>query len=596
MLERYRDRLLVDMQPAQDFIMALPAEDRSSWDNLPALDKQRLSDRANRWMETSIPPLTASGYISFSRVGLAVDYEKNRRIRRDMLRDLVLGTCVTPDGRYDMKLADVIWAICEETSWVLPANNPASLGRGGFPLPDADQPRVDWAAAETAADLAMAVQMISSRLDAVSPQLIERMAREVEKRVIRPFRTLAGSAWMCGPKSEAMRCLSGCTMAFLTFEESSQYRWTCAGKAMDFFDELICKAPADGSIPGGLDEWAATVEPVVDMVMMVLSASRGSVDMRREKQIRLMAHYPVFCHMAQGWFLNAGGHSMKPTLRAPLLYRLGAYVGDEALCDLGVFLERTLPPVEDGVEQGLFHRTADLFNAPLMAQENVRPPFRRQGFYALAQIMVARRSEDSERGLALAVRGGTNGALGAHADAGNFVLFCEGEPVLVDAGFLTETAHHNLPLIGGGGQSLGASFGAQDVSCRLEEDYAMVSMNLAGAYPAQSGVYAWQRTLVYERGDNAVQLMEFFDLRDFVPVSFHFITPFEPELGEGYAQLGPVRMRWEPGLMAARKKIDVPSAWQSLWGEALFEVILETQEPVENGRRTFTFSALRTFG
>lgn len=124
----------------------------------------------------------------------------------------------------------------------------------------------------------------------------------------------------------------------------------------------------------------------------------------------------------------------------------------------------------------------------------------------------------------------------------------------------------------------------------------MVSMNLAGAYPAQSGVYAWQRTLVYERGDNAVQLMEFFDLRDFVPVSFHFITPFEPELGEGYAQLGPVRMRWEPGLMAARKKIDVPSAWQSLWGEALFEVILETQEPVENGRRTFTFSALRTFG
>lgn len=596
MLERYRDRLLVDMQSATAFIMALPAEDRPAWDALPAPEKQRLSMRADRWMEAEIPPLTASAYISFSRVGIAADYEKNRRIRRDMLRDLVLGTCVMPDGRYDMKLADVIWAICEETSWVLPGHNPSAMGRGARPLPDADQPRVDWAAAETAADLALAVQMISSRLDAVSPQLIERMAREVERRVIRPFRTLAGSAWMCGPKGEAMRCLSGCMMAFLTFEESSQHRWTCAGKAMDLFDELLGRFPADGSIPGGLDEWAAAVEPVIDIVMMVLSVSRGSVDMRREKRIRLMAHYPVFCHMAQGWFLNMGAHSMKPALRAPLLYRVGAYIGDEALCDLGVFLERTLPPDGDEADMGLFHRTADLFNAPLMAQESVRPPFRRQGYYALAQIMVARRAEDSERGLAVAVRGGANGQLGAHADAGNFVLFCEGEPVLIDAGFLADTACHNLPLIGAMGQSLGASFGAQDVSCRLEEDYAMISMNLSGAYPPQSGVYAWQRTLVYERDSNMVQLMEFFDLKDFKAVSFHFITPFEPELGEDYAQLGPVRMRWEPGLKADRRKVDVPVEWQSLWGESLYLVRLETQEPVENGRRTFVFSALRTFG
>ena len=391
-----------------------------------------------------------------------------------------------------------------------------------------------------------------------------------------------------------MRCLSGCMMAFWTFEESSQHRWACAGKAMDLFDRLLMALPADGSIPGGVDDWAQTVEPVIDVVMMALSVSRGSVDMRREKQIRLMAHYPVFCHMAQGWFLNAGAHSMKTTLPAALLYRLGAYVQDEALCDLGVFLGRTQEQEERG--GNLLHFSADLFNAQAMAEEAVRPPFRRQGYYALAQIMVARQDEDSERALALAVRGGSNGDVSAHADAGNFVLFCEGEPVLADAGFLGDTAYHNLPLIGGAGQSLGAAFGAQDVSCRLEDDYAMISMNLAAAYPPQSGVYAWQRTLVYERPRNTVQLMEFFDLKDFSSVSFHFITPYEPELGDGWAQLGPVRMRWEPGLTASRQKLDVPEGWRSVWGEALYLVALDTDEPVENGRRTFAFNALRTFG
>ena len=55
-------------------------------------------------------------------------------------------------------------------------------------------------------------------------------------------------------------------------------------------------------------------------------------------------------------------------------------------------------------------------------------------------------------------------------------------------------------------------------------------------------------------------------------------------------------MRWEPGLTASRQKLDVPEGWRSVWGEALYLVALDTDEPVENGRRTFAFNALRTFG
>ena len=82
MLEKYRDRLLVDMQGATEFIMALPAEDRAAWEELPPAERQRLTARADQWMDAPVPMLTASSYISFSRAGIAADYEKNRRIRR----------------------------------------------------------------------------------------------------------------------------------------------------------------------------------------------------------------------------------------------------------------------------------------------------------------------------------------------------------------------------------------------------------------------------------------------------------------------------------------------------------------------------------
>ena len=597
MLEQYLDALLFELQGPDEFLMAMPAEEREAWEGLPGDVRYRLTSRADRWLEKDVPPLSASNYISFARAGVAADYAERRRVRRDMLRDLVIGSCVTPDGRYDMKLADVVWAVCEESSWVLPNNNPLTLERKGLPLPDVVNHRVDAAAAETAADLALAVQMAASRLDAVSPQLIERVEREVGRRVIRPFLTLTDMAWTCGPKSDGLRCLAGCALAFLTFERTDRQRWQCMRKAWTLLDKLLSAMPGDGSVPGGLDEWASVAEPVMDMVMMVLSVSRGRVDVRREKQLQLMCHFPVFCHMAQNWFFNPGRHSMRPPLDPVLLFRIGDYIGDSALCDLGVFLRRGQLRHEEEPDQWLLHRAVDLFNADYMENEPARPPFRRQGFFGAVQMMVARGDEDSEHGLAVAVHGGSNGALTAHPDAGNFILFCEGEPVIVDAGFLEDTMFHNLPVVGGHGQSLGAAFGAQDVSCRLEDDYALLSMDLARAYPAQAGVYEWQRTLIYERAEGTVQLIDMFALNGLRDIEFCFLTPFKPGLGAGWAQLGPVRLRWENGLTASCDPLPVPEGEaRALWGDTLYRVALATDEPTDQGKRTFTFNALRTFG
>ena len=597
MLERYLDTLLFELQGADEFIMAMPAEARTEWEALPPDQRTRLRQKADGWLQRDVPPLSASSYISFSRAGIAAEYGENWDARREMLCDLVMGTCLFPDGRYDMKLCDVIWAICEESSWVLPRNNPINRGREGMPLPDVRAHRVDIGAARTAADLALAVHMVAARLSAVSDQLIDRIEREIDERVIKPFTTLSDFNWMCGPKADALRCLVGCALAVLTFVREDRLRWVGARKCWQLFDRLLEALPHDGSLGAGLDAWAGTAEPMMDMVMTMLSASRGRVDARHEKQIQLLCHYPVFCHVAQRWFINPGQHSMKPSLDGAQMYRIGCYIGDDALCDLGAFLAHAAGGATPEKGKWLLHRSADLFNvAPLMTEPG-KPPFRRQGYYAAAQTMVARGAEDSEQGIALAVHGGANGDVGAHPDVGDFVLFCGGDPVLIDAGYLSDTEFHNLPIIDGKGQKLGASFRAEDVSCRLEDAFALISLNLAYAYPEEVGVQSWQRSLVFERDDGTLRLIEVFDLNEEKRIEFNFMTPNEPGLGQNWAQLGPVRLRWEKGLSAVCDTLSVPEGEaRALWGERLYRLVLSTDAPQREGKLTFTFNPLRTFG
>ena len=598
MLERYLDTLLFELQGADDFIMAIPAQAREEWDALPPEQLTRLRQRADQWLEREVPPLSASSYISFSRAGIAAQYAENWLARREMLCDLTLGTCVTPDGRYDMKLCDVIWALCEESSWVLPRNNPINRGREGYPLPDVRHHRIDIGAARTAADLSLAVQMIAPRLDGVSDQLIDRVEREIEERIIAPFSTLNDWGWMCGPKADALRDLVGCMLAVLTFARDTRVRWQSVRKGWQLFDRVLESMPQDGTPPGGLDMWAGAAEPVMDMVMIILSASRGQVDARNEKQIQLLCHYPVFCHMAEGWFYNPGQHSMKPRLDGSLIYRLGAYIGDDALCKLGATLwrhSRDKAAPED--DKWLIHRAADLFEGPNLATEPAEPPFRRQGFYPEAHMMVARGEEDSQDGLAVAIHGGSNGEVGSHPDVGDFVLFCGGDPVLIDAGYLSDTEFHNLPVIDGKGQKLGAAYRAEDVTCRQEEDFSLISLNLAYAYPGEPGAASWQRSLIFERTGGVVRLIEVYDLPRPSRVDFNFITPCEPTLGPNWAQIGPVRLRWEKGLSAVCDALTVPEGEaRDLWGERIYRLVLSVDAPTQQGKLTFLFNALRTFG
>ena len=592
MLENYADALLFEMRDASAFCPLPDEDDRDAWAQADERGAQRLLRRARDAVQANeVPVLRASAYMSFRRKGDLSGYAQAYQARRETLRTLTLALCLQPDESMLPLLADLIWAICEETSWVLPANNPCALGEDAQPLPDPFTPLVDCAAAETAADLALCVRLAGRTLQGIAPQLIRRIVFEVRTRVLDPFVTYRELEWMCGPRATAGRCVSGIMLAFLALEEDSRRRWQCMRKALGLLERQLAQLPLDGGVPGGLSDWLQTAGPVVDCVQMIRQVSGGRVDLRSEQQIQLLCHFPVLCHLARGWFVNPGEGSMRPALPARSMFRIGQAMRDQALCDLGCFLQKT-GQAEEETGGTLWHQAQDLFNARAMDEAEPHPPFRREGYLPSWQLMTARTAEDESAGLAVVLHGGSNRRVDGHADVGDVLLFAGDKPVLCD-GAGRESEWHSLPVVGGAQQVMGANHQAVDVMCELQETYDVMSMNLAPAYPADSAVYSWQRTLVFDRVEGGARLMEVFDLKGLETIDFHFITPQQPRIGQDYVQLGPVRMRWEGDLIPSCDEAPAPDP--SL-GEKLFRLRFITPQPVHGGQYVFTFTPLRTFG
>ena len=107
--------------------------------------------------------------------------------------------------------------------------------------------------------------------------------------------------------------------------------------------------------------------------------------------------------------------------------------------------------------------------------------------------------------------GGHNAESHNHNDVGNFVVYLDGNPVLIDVGvesytaktfsskryeiWTMQSAFHNLPTINGVMQAAGRQYEARDVSFHADDAAAEFSADLAAAYPKEAAVEKWRRTV-----------------------------------------------------------------------------------------------------
>src|SRR5579872_3323382 len=123
-------------------------------------------------------------------------------------------------------------------------------------------------------------------------------------------------------------------------------------------------------------------------------------------------------------------------------------------------------------------------------------------------VMSARLKEGSAQGLYLAAEAGNNGKSHNHNDVGNFIVYSNGAPAIIDVGVETYTAktfsskryeiwtmqsaYHNCPTIDGVMQAAGRQFAASEVAYQAGDAKAEFRLNLAKAYPKEANLETWK--------------------------------------------------------------------------------------------------------
>ncbi len=462
---------------------------------------------------TDIP---ASVTLDFFRNGNRTRYENLSFDKRNRLWALVLAESAEGKGRFLDAIVDGIWSISEETFWGASAH--LFLQKGGNGLPDAENPVVDLFAAETAADLAWADYFIGPELDSISPLIRRRIYYEVNRRIFLPMQT-AKYDWMgAGNKDAKLNnwdpwIMSNYLTADLLLEKDEEKRTQNVYQVLQLTDQYINGLGEDGACEEGPTYWGAGPGCVLDVLELLKSASLGRIDIFRSGIVRNMGAYMYKVHIGGNYFVNIGDAHPEVTPEPVMIRRFGIETGDTVMAEFGAWLY-ALDAYGSRMGQQMFHRTRELFDfLDFREISAVHANFKDVGDAWLpdVQLMVSRLAG----GLFVAAHAGNNGKSHNHNDAGDVVVYADGQPVIVDVGSGTYTArtfskdryqlwfntsaYHNLPTINGYGEQEGVAYAADRVSYRLERSGPTLTMDLAKAYPAGAGVKVWERGMLAEK-------------------------------------------------------------------------------------------------
>jgi hypothetical protein len=166
----------------------------------------------------------------------------------------------------------------------------------------------------------------------------------------------------------------------------------------------------------------------------------------------------------------------------------------------------------------------------------------REAWLGGIQVAAARRRAGDTGGFYFAALGGHNAESHNHNDVGNFVVYLDGNPVLIDVGvesytaktfssrryeiWTMQSAFHNLPTINGVMQAAGRNYEARDVSFHADDAAGEFTADLAAAYPKEAAVEKWRRSVRLDRAANAILVTDRFALRGAAgKIEMNLMTP-----------------------------------------------------------------------
>ena len=558
-------------------------------------------EKAEQYLAEPIPFLPLSLYRDYFITGMRSTFEAKHHRRRDMLFYLASAELYEGQGRFMERIADLIWVILEETSWIIPAHYCHSPNDEETTIPEVykedDVPGLDLYAGATSSLLATVKYMIGDKLDAINPLICKRIDHLIYLRAIRPYILLSlrwsGEVpgfidnWLTVITADV---LNACALTV----KDAETRMRVVYKAMKLLDNFTAYYPEDGCCDEGPGYWSGAPASFFDCLEIMEDMSDGKINIYSDPLIRKMGEYIVKFNIDGNTYINFA--DAKPHLEQPgkMMIRYGEKCGSESLKAFGYRVAST-NPVNKYYFFGMSYREFKDAMIPEVT-EAVPTCAETSVWYDGYKVAIFRENTDTSKGLFLATKGGTNGEMHNHNDVGCLVVYADGKPVIVDPslgsydhGFFgaerygrwyMKSSYHSVPLVDGKEQLAGKQYASRNESCDMENK--VVTMDLAGAFPKDAGILSMQRTCSLNNG--AIKVCDEVTLDHEGDIRFNFVTVDQPEVvGEGVLKVAAGRtFTFDPALELVVEKVE--NTWlpyedlnfKGVWNrECLWRIVLK---------------------
>jgi len=605
------------------------ASERQAWKSIPENIRRTYINLGNEYLDKPVPSLPATLYLEYQRIGNRSNYQNIWYERRKMLHCLVLAECMEGRQRFLDSIANVIWAICEESSWTWPAHIGAQ--KEGVDLPDTTEPIVALFSAQTANSLAWTDYLLKRELDTVSKQLCQRIEREIDSRILTPYLQRNNFGWMGfnrrpdgrGPNNWNPWINSNVLTAAMLIEKDQGRRVELAYKVLRCLDNFLAPYPSDGSCDEGPSYWGHAGASLFGNLELMYSVTNGRFDVYDEPIIKEIARFIYRVHIADDYFVNIGDCDGRFDIYRDLVFRYGKRINDTDMQSLAVYNsnEEELAGTNKAA-RSLGRMLYSIFNASeLMSAKKSSPPFLGDVWLGDQdmQMMVARDKDGSLQGLYVACWAGHNGQSHNHNDVGNFIIYADGRPFIIDIGKpeytrqtfssgryklkAMQSAYHNLPTINGVMQREGRRYAAENVEYEKAKGFAQMKMNIAPAYPNEAGINSWLRTVRLNRSKN-LQVVDSFDLKEkSKDIVQNLITPCEIVRDElGQMVLRDPKEQLEMAIRYDTQKLSLEyepvdlndERISNVWGEHLYRIMLKPKTAITKDTWTLRFHIVKT--
>ncbi len=521
-VEKLKSVLVEDFRP-------YPRYGDKVWMGVPDSVRQPYIANAEKYIGCTWQSLPISLFMEFRTIGDRNRFQNVYFAKRTQLQALAMAELLEGKGRFLLPLFDGLLSVCEETWWGLPAHYSHK-----FPLVE-DQ-HVALYVAQTAGDVAMIQYVYKNAIDSLMPDLNKRITAELKRRMLEPCRQ-KNFGWKTNTSNWNPWITSMWIATSLLAEENMTLRAHDIHGALQAMEYYYSHYRNDGGCDEGPGYWASSCGSFFNCNFLLYKASNGVIDFSKDEKFRRMGEFICGIYMGRdNRFANFADASPKTNLPPGMLFEYGKFIGSEQLMEFGAL------KAHEVVRQGglISAGKGSSYNGFLYILSDIkelwnhrqRQPFTAQSYFDVLQVFIARQKAGTDAGLAIAAKGGHNDESHNHNDIGNFIVFADGQQLIIDPGSMTYTAktftkerytsswvpnsnYHNTPIINGIIQKEGRRYEARQVRPDIGKNRASFTLDVAGAYPEEAAVDSWVRTITMDRKKKAVTVLEKYCLKQY---------------------------------------------------------------------------------